>query len=123
MKLSLVSIEKAGYVRVAAEGDITTTDFHDTGGKNLFETILGESWATLNLLLSFERVTFIDSQAIGWLIDSHRKTKAMGGKLVVHSAPPRVRDLFTLLKLNSVLNLKSDQKSAEEFVTAPTEAQ
>jgi anti-anti-sigma factor len=122
MKLSLVSIEKAGYVRIAAEGEITTTDFLDAGGKNPFEAVLGTAWSSHNLLLSLEKVTFIDSQAIGWLIDSQRKTQAAGGRLVVYAAPPRVRDLFALLKLGKVLNLKSDLQSAQDFVTASTEA-
>jgi anti-anti-sigma factor len=122
MKLSLVSIEKAGYVRLAAEGDITSRDFLDSGGKNPLETILGANWASNNLMVSLEHTAFIDSSAIGWLIDAQRKSKAAGGKLVLHSAPPRVRDVFELLKMRVVLNLKDDETSAREFITANGEA-
>jgi anti-anti-sigma factor len=122
MKLSLVSIEKAGYVRLAAEGDITSRDFLGVGGKNPLETVLGENWASNNVMISLERTSFIDSSAIGWLIDAHRKSKAAGGKLVLHSAPARVRDVFDLLKMRNVLNLKDDEKSAREFITANGEA-
>jgi anti-anti-sigma factor len=74
-------------------------------------------------LLSLEKVNFIDSSAIGWLIDNKRKTEAAGGKIVLYSATPRVRDLFNLLKLKTVLNLKDDEKSAAEFVTSQGGAQ
>ncbi len=118
MKLSLVSIEKAGYVRLAAEGEITSRDFLENGGKNPLEAVLGAAWASNNVLLSLERTAFIDSSAIGWLIDSQRKSKAAGGKLVLHSAPPRVRDVFDLLKMRTVLNLKDDEKLAAAFITS-----
>jgi anti-anti-sigma factor len=122
MKLSLVSIEKAGYVRLEAEGDITSGDFLDSGGKNPLETVLGANWASNNVMISLEKTAFIDSSAIGWLIDAQRKSKAAGGKLVLHSAPARVRDVFDLLKMRVVLNLKDDENSARNFLTATAEA-
>lgn len=118
MKLSLISIEKTGYVRLAAEGEILSSDFLGAGGKNPLEPILGAGWAEHNILLSLEKTTFIDSSGIGWLIESQRKSKAAGGKLALHSAPPRIRDVFNLLKLRAVLNLKDDEASAREFLTA-----
>ena len=122
MKLSLVSIEKAGYVRLEAVGDITSADFLDSGGKNPLESVLGANWASNNVMLSLERTSFIDSSAIGWLIDAQRKSRAAGGKLVLHSAPARVRDVFDLLKMRAVLNLKDDENAAREFLTVNAEA-
>jgi anti-anti-sigma factor len=117
MKLSLVSIEKAGYVKLAAEGDITSADFLDGKDKNPFESVLGASWASNNILLSLARSAFIDSSAIGWLLESNRKVQTGGGKLVPHSAQPRVIELFDLLKLRQVLNLKDDEQSAQRCIT------
>lgn len=118
MKLTLLSIEKAGYVKLQAEGDITCADFLDAKGKNPFEAILGTSWASNNLVLSLEKTLFIDSSAIGWLIDSLRQTRAAGGRLVLHSASPRVRDLFDLLHMRAALNLKDDESEARQYLTA-----
>ncbi len=73
MKLSLVSIERAGYVKLAAVGDITSNDLLDAGGSNPFEMVLGASWATNNILLDLGRTAFMDSSAIGWLIDSQQQ--------------------------------------------------
>jgi anti-anti-sigma factor len=116
MKLSLVSIEKAGYVRIATEGDITSADLLDLREKNPLEGVLGASWASNNILLNLSKSAFIDSSAIGWLLESHRKLQQSGGKLVPHSAQPRVGELFDLLKLRRVLNLKDDEKSAQDFL-------
>jgi len=122
MKLSLVSIEKAGYVRLAVEGEVTSNDFLDAKGVNPFEAVLGASWASNNILLNLARSTFIDSSAIGWLIESQRSSRSAGGRLVLHSAQPRVGDLFELLKLRAALNLKDDEKSAQQFITSVPEA-
>ena len=116
MKLSLVSIEKAGYVKLATEGDITSTDFLESKDKNPLEGVLGASWASNNILLDMSHTAFIDSSAIGWLLESCRKLQQNGGKMVPHSAQPRVVELFDLLKLRRVLNLKDDEKSAQDLI-------
>jgi anti-anti-sigma factor len=118
MKLSLVSIEKDGYIRLAAAGEITSRDLYDAAEKNPFQAVIGEGWPTNNIILSLEKITFMDSSAIGWLIDSQRKSKAAGGKIVLHSAPPRVRDVFDLLKMRAILNLLEDEPAARKFLLA-----
>jgi anti-anti-sigma factor len=118
MKLTLSSIEKAGYVKLTTEGEITSADFTDSKAKNPLEGVLGASWATNNVLLNLARTPFIDSTAIGWLLETHRTMEQSGGKLVPHSAQPRVTQLLELLKLRTVLHMKPDEKSAHEFIIA-----
>src|SRR5579863_8364174 len=117
MKLSLVSIEKAGFVHLAAEGEITSRDF-DQPAKDPLEQVLGATWPTYNIMLSLEKIAFLDSSALGWLINSQRQCKEKGGKFVLHSASPRVREVFDLLKMRSVLNLKDSEAAAREVFTA-----
>jgi anti-anti-sigma factor len=122
MKLSLVSIERAGYVKLATNGDITSNDLLESNGNNPFELVLGASWATNNILLDLAKTAFMDSSAIGWLIDSQRRVQAYGGKIAIHSPQPRVAELIDLLKLRVVLNLKNEEKYALQFITAGSEA-
>jgi anti-anti-sigma factor len=118
MKLSLVSIEKAGFVHLSADGEITSRDF-DEPGKNPLADVLGPTWPTFNILLSLEKAGFLDSSALGWLITSQRTCKEQGGKFVLHSANPRVREVFDLLKMRSVLNLKDNEAAGREvFATS-----
>jgi hypothetical protein len=56
MKLSLVSIEKDGVVRVASDGNITCEDFRVADGKNPVEGVLGQTWSNNRVLLNLESV-------------------------------------------------------------------
>lgn len=113
MKLSLVSIDPAGFVRVATDGNITSSDL-SLDEKNPMATILGDNWRTHRVLLDLGRTDFIDSSAIGWLIETNKGFREGGGKLVVHSLKPRVRQVMDLLKIDRALNLAGDEPSAKE---------
>jgi anti-anti-sigma factor len=115
MKLSLVSIEKNGVVRVAAEGNITTQDF-SASDKNPLEKLLGVTWFTNKVMLDLDRTDYIDSSAIGWLIGSQRAFKDGGGKFVVHSIQPAVRQILDLLKIGKVVPLVADEPEARKNI-------
>jgi len=117
MKLSLVSIEKNGVVRVAAEGNITTQDFQSPDNKNPLEKLLGVTWFTNKVMLNLDRSDYIDSSAIGWLIGSQRAIKEGGGMLVVHSIRPSVRQILDLLKIGKVVPLVADEAEARRLVS------
>ena len=68
MKLSLLSIDPGGFIRLANEGNITSADF-TADGKNPFEALIGANWSTHRVLLDLDKTAFIDSAAIGWLIE------------------------------------------------------
>ncbi len=111
MKLTLVSIEKDGIIRVATEGNITTSDF-EAGGKNPLEAALGQTWFTNRVLLNMERTDYIDSSAIGWLIGCHKSFKDGGGVLIVHSVQPSVKQILDVLKIGRVVPLAKDEAEA-----------
>jgi anti-anti-sigma factor len=111
MKLTLLSIEKDGTIRVATEGNITTADF-DAGGKNPLETLLGATWFTTKVLLNMERTDYIDSSAIGWLISCQKAFKDGGGTLIVHSIQPSVRQILDVLKISRVVPLVNNEAEA-----------
>ena len=82
MKLSLLSIDKGGFVSVGAEGTITAADFH-VDQKNPFEVVLGPAWPTHRVIFDMKQVNFMDSSAIGWLIDSNKSFHG-GGRPARH---------------------------------------
>jgi anti-anti-sigma factor len=112
MKLNLENIDPAGVAHVAIAGDITIRDFANPG-KNPLETVLGSDWASHRVMLSLEHVTFIDSSAIGWLFDCHRKFKEKGGKIIWFNPSPRVKDMLELLKMAQSLNIRATEAEAE----------
>src|SRR6266850_5922553 len=111
MKLTLVSIEKDGTIRVATEGNITTGDF-EAGAKNPLEALLGATWFTTRVLLNMDKTDYIDSSAIGWLIGCHKAFKEGGGVIVVHSVQPNVKQILDVLKIGRVLPIVSDETEA-----------
>ena len=114
MKLSLVSIEKEGLIRVATDGNITSTDFQ-ADGKNPLEQIMGQTWSSNKVLLDMDKTAYIDSTAIGWLISCHKEFKGHGGVFVVHSVQPAVKQVLDLLKSGTVVPIVETEAAARAF--------
>lgn len=114
MKLSLARIDKGGYVCLKADGMVTMADVQ---GTNAFESVLGPAWATNQVLLDMSRVSFIDSAAIGWLIDSNKTFLQSGGKMVPHSIQPRVRQVLDLLHIGKAIAMAENETSAQQLIT------
>lgn len=117
MKLTLREIDKSGIVKIWGEGEITIRDFADAG-KNPLENVLGATWASHRVVLNLERITFIDSSAIGWMIDCHRRFKEKGGKFVLYTPSPRVKDMVDLLKMRQILDIRETEADAMAAVAA-----
>jgi len=100
---SLINNED-GIAHLSAQGDATAVDFRPTAAHH-FDALLGEDWPSRRVLLNMERVPYIDSSAIGWLIHAQRAFRAAGGKLVLHSISPSVRNVLDLLKIGRVVPL------------------
>lgn len=113
MNLTLISIEKDGVIRVAAEGELTGSDIPNDG-KNPMAKVVGEHWSANKVALSFDKATYLDSAAIGWLLNTVKEFQNAGGRLVLHSVPPRIQQLFDMLKINAVLPVVEDEKTALE---------
>ena len=115
MKLTLLSIEKDGIIRVATEGNITTADF-EAGAKNPFETLLGATWFSTKVLLNMEKTDYIDSSAIGWLIACQKSFRDGGGALIAHSVQPSVKQILDVLRIGRVVPLVKDEAEARATV-------
>jgi anti-anti-sigma factor len=112
LKLTLTSIDKDGIIRVAVEGPITYEAV--IAEKNPLAGLLGETWSSNRVLLNLERTHFIDSAAIGWLIATHKEFKASGGKFIVHSVRPPVRQVLDLLKVGKIVTLADSEDAARK---------
>jgi anti-anti-sigma factor len=112
MKLTLVSIEKQGLIRVAAEENVTAADFSADGPDPLAK-LLGATWSSNKVLMDFSRVAYIDSSAVGWLITCHRAFKDAGGMFIVHSIQPSVKQILDVLKIGKVVALAENEEAAQ----------
>jgi len=120
MKITLNDIDPAGVARVAVAGDVTIQDFAD-GGPNPMESVLGTSWAAQRVLVSLDSVPYIDSSAIGWMIDCQRRFKSGGGCVVWHSPSTRVREMIDMLKMRNILDVRENESAARSALKGPPE--
>src|SRR5690242_2857679 len=91
--LKLVSHDPSGIALITAEGEATARDF-PTYNDVHFDNILGPTWDSARVILDMDRVNYIDSAAIGWLLATHKSFRAGGGKIALHSLQPQVRQLL-----------------------------
>ena len=115
-RLTLTSIDKDGIIRVAAEGPITYEGVITE--RNPLAALLGETWSSNRVLLNLEKTHFVDSAAVGWLIATHKEFKARGGKLIVHSIRPPVRQVLDLLKVGKMVTFADNEDAARIFANA-----
>ena len=113
VKLNMVSIDRDGVIRVAAEGAITFDWV--LGEKNPLATLLGQTWSSNRVILSLEKTHYIDSAAIGWLISTVKEFKANNGAFVIHSVRPHVRQVLDLLKVGKAVAIASDENAARKL--------
>lgn len=65
------------------------------------------------IILDFERVTYFSSQAIGSILQLHRKLGELNnGKMVLCGVGTRLQELLRITRLDKVLTVKPTQKEA-----------
>jgi anti-anti-sigma factor len=113
MNLELLS-DDGDVALVGAIGEISQIRFQSAG--NPLEELLGPSPYKRRVLVDFEKADWIDSSGISWLIASHKRFRDGGGCLVFFQFPPRVRMVLEFCKIDSVLNVATDQGAARALV-------
>jgi anti-sigma B factor antagonist len=65
------------------------------------------------IILDFEKVEYISSQAIGIVLTMNKKLTALGNsKLVICGVGPRLMELIKITRLDRLLTIKPTQKEA-----------
>jgi len=65
------------------------------------------------IVLDFERVQYLSSQAIGILLNMHKKLSALKkSKLVLCGVGPRLMELLKITRLDLIFTVKPTQKEA-----------
>jgi anti-anti-sigma factor len=64
------------------------------------------------LAVDLSGTDYIDSTGVSWLLTCHKRSREAGGKLVLHSINPLVKQVLGVLKLDRVLNLAENAEKA-----------
>jgi anti-anti-sigma factor len=105
--LEITQRETNGICLLALKGRLVLGD--ESNGLRTTVDHLLSSGAT-RIVICLEHVNYMDSAGLGSLIESHRKTKAMGGRLLLTNLGPKLRQALELARLLTI------------FETCPTEA-
>jgi len=113
MRFSLVSVGD-DLTRIRCEGEITMNDLAQS--RDPVEELLGPAIFRQTVLLDLGTTSYIDSSGISYLLGVNKRFKQMNGRLVLHSAPPSVMQVFKLLKINTVMQIAADEAEARRLV-------
>lgn len=91
---------------------------HDPQSSDPFVQLGGQHVYNRSVLLDLSKCHYINSNGVAWLLIHHRRFEEAGGKLVLHSAPPVVMQIFNLMKMELVLSLCHDLTEAERLISA-----
>lgn len=70
------------------------------------------------LILDFERVEFLSSQAIGILLALHKKLRTLrGSKFILCGVGERLRELLRITQLDRLLTIKPTQREAIKSIS------
>jgi len=81
-----------------------------TAGQTLFQLVDGE--APRRIVLDFQHVRQLSSQMIGVLLQLHKKSGAINGKVVICGVRPPLMEAFRITKLDKVLEFAADETEA-----------
>lgn len=106
--------------------DVTTVTFRDTSildgavveaiGRELYELV--DSQALRKLTLDFTAVRFLSSSMLGVLIQLHKKSQAIKGRLVICGLKPELKKVFKIMRLEKVLQFADDEAEALRLLNA-----
>jgi anti-anti-sigma factor len=119
LHVTLLSDDR-GVVRLQAEGQISQADFQGEGDP--IENELGPDGFSRPVLLDLGRTDYIDSSGISWLIVNHKRFRQAGGRLVLHSLPPRVSQVLHFCRMESVFHLAADEAAARAVALGQKQA-
>lgn len=108
MDLLLVT-QNGSDIHVACSGNLSQSEIPPR--TDPLGEVIGPDGYAGTVYLNLSRSRFIDSSGMAWLLDRHKVFKAAGGKLVIHSVPPLIRQTLELLKLHKVLTIENEVPS------------
>ena len=110
-----VTSANAGDVHI-----VTVTGELDLHGAPVLEAHLGRTFGRREVIVDLLGVSFLDSAALGVLVDTMKRLRAEGGRLVLVTDDPRTLRVFRVTGLDRVFPLEPSLASAIDAAVAAT---
>jgi anti-anti-sigma factor len=115
MKLTMVSRDTR-VVRLAGEGHLTSPALD--GVDDPFDRALAPDDFHRTVVIDLAHARYLNSSGISWLIETDQRFRQEGGRLVLHSLTPPVREIARLTHLASLLDVVADESAAQQLTAA-----
>ncbi|MBD3330296.1 STAS domain-containing protein [Candidatus Peregrinibacteria bacterium] len=104
LKISELDSEK-NYQLISFSGD-----FDKAGHNDIREKLDGviQAFSGKSLVFDFSGLNFINSEAIGYLIEIHTHLTQRGRELVIVGLKPNIQDIFSAIGIKEVIKIYSD---------------
>lgn len=91
-------------------------------GAEPLRDMLGDEVYRQGLMLSLEKCEYLDSSGVEWLLHCHSRFERGGGRLVIHSAKPKVMQLLRIMRMPMVLRIAEDLEKAKIIMNGKNES-
>lgn len=68
------------------------------------------------VLLDLSAVTGMESSGVNWLLELRKRMASVGGRLVLHSLSPAVRNVVRVLRLQAILEIAATEGDARQLL-------
>jgi anti-sigma B factor antagonist len=113
-----IAERRRGHVTVVELTGRLVADDGDTSFTNRITSLVASG--SLDLVVNFERVTYIDSGGIGALVSMYLHIVWRGGRLKLLRPSDRVRRVLNMTRLVEVFEIFNDEAAAVRSFAQPT---
>jgi len=106
--------EQGDVLCLRVQGTIRQDSIHPQ--RDPLPDALGSTGFGGKVLLDLSGVEFIDSSGFNWLLKQNRAFRDAGGAMALHSVPPLVMQIFSILRADLVFPIATDEAAALQRV-------
>ena len=115
--MQLSFYERDGVTTVAIVGRITFATLEP--GQELLTAEVSDIHSR-RVLFDLSGTDYIDSTGVSWLLTCHKKCREAGGKMIIHSLNPLVKQVLQVLRLDRVLHIAENAEKARAELNGVT---
>lgn len=99
---------KNGLVVCRIEGEIDINSSPDI--KKALDKLISKKEP--KLVISFSKVTYVDSSGLATLVELLKNMRTYGGRMRLANLSPKIKSLFEITKLEKLFDISSDEDEA-----------
>ena len=112
---------KDANLLIQREQDVTLVDFQEARllDAHHIESLAAQLYRLVDqmdrkkLILDFSKVQLLSSSAISVMLNLHKKSTAIKGKLILCGMRPEIKKIFEIMKLTKLLKIVGDANEAK----------